>query len=376
MLVYISAGFYQERKMARDFHGIFAKIPGADFPVRMPPILLAILKSGDRCPGEGRRVADTARGIAGTPAPVTNIAAVTYNAHSAVPVVNTPDSHWNETCFISCAGSGFFGSGTLSWVGDILRGKGFRGIMGTNRIGDTNLHQTQEAAAEPARVADEAARREFERLYRRDRQEASRDKPEARSGATAVAEKSDDAAHFRDMSVRAGKDGGEHDHPLPDGERDGDGSLASLMHSLFAERLGASSVDAAHTASVPAGSAVPRSAEMVEHLVEQILVSHPDQVGDREVRLMVRNSVLPDTEIRLSRGTDGLLSVTLATGRNDAFQTLVAAQVELKQALDARENREVRLTVVDTRDAGAEEGGSDRRSRGHMDYYDDDGDAR
>jgi type III secretion system needle length determinant len=119
-------------------------------------------------------------------------------------------------------------------------------------------------------------------------------------------------------------------------------------------------------------------AERVERLVEQILISHPDQAGDREVRLMVKNSVLPDTEIHLSRGTDGLLSVTLATGRNDTFQTLVAAQAELKQALDARENREVRLAVVDTRGAGAEEGKSDRRSRGHTAYHDSDdgGDAR
>jgi type III secretion system needle length determinant len=151
------------------------------------------------------------------------------------------------------------------------------------------------------------------------------------------------------------------------------------MHSLFAERLGTppptNAVQEVHVA--PAGSAAPRSTEMVERLVEQILVSPPDQAGEKEVRLTVRNSVLPDTEIRLSRGTDGLLSVTLATGRNDAFQTLVAAQAELKQALDAREDREVRLIVVDTRDAGAEEGGSDRRSRGYTAYSDsDDSDAR
>jgi type III secretion system needle length determinant len=151
------------------------------------------------------------------------------------------------------------------------------------------------------------------------------------------------------------------------------------MRSLFAERLGTppptNAVQEVHAA--PAGSAAPRSTEMVERLVEQILVSPPDQAGEKEVRLMVRNSVLPDTEIRLSRGTDGLLSVTLATGRGDAFQTLVAAQAELKQALDAREDREVRLIVVDTQDAGAEEGRSDRRSRGYTGYSDsDDGDAR
>jgi type III secretion system needle length determinant len=165
--------------------------------------------------------------------------------------------------------------------------------------------------------------------------------------------------------------------PPPEGKEDE--NLASLMRGLFAEHAehlgapGAPSADAAREAH--AASAAPRQAEMVERLVEQILVSHPNQPGDSEVRLMVRNSLLPDTEIRLTRGTDGLLSVTLATGRNDAFQTLVAAQAELKQALDARENREVRLIVVDTRDAGAEEGRSDQRSRGYTAYDGDGGDA-
>ncbi|MDR2450674.1 MAG: hypothetical protein LBE85_02655 [Candidatus Accumulibacter sp.] len=231
--------------------------------------------------------------------------------------------------------------------------------MNTNRIGDASLPQTPGAAAESAGVADESARREFERLYHQDRQEPPGDRPGTPPGAAAEEE---------------------YRHPPPAGSREEaappeveetprDESLASLMRGLFAERLGAPSGEAARDARAasahPADSAAPRLAERIERLVEQVLVSRPGEAGDKEVRLMVRNSVLPDTEIRLSRGTDGLLSVTLATGRDDAFQTLVAARTELKQALDARENREVRLTVVDTRGAGAEEGGSDRRSRGY-----------
>jgi type III secretion system needle length determinant len=166
--------------------------------------------------------------------------------------------------------------------------------------------------------------------------------------------------------------------PLSDPEKKDEApGLSSLMSSLFSERLGVSSIPTTPATSVDVAAPAPRmaTAEMVGQLVDQILVSHPDQLGEQEVRLMVKNSVLPDTEIRLSRGTDGLLNVTLTTGRNDAFQTLVDAQTELKQILDAQEKREVRITVVDARGAEAEDGGRDRRSRSHAAYMSNDDDV-
>ena len=224
--------------------------------------------------------------------------------------------------------------------------------MNTNEISDASLRQTPGPAGEPVEVADERSRHEFERLYH----QTCRDKPNMPPG------------EYREAPKEEAKGGENRDE-----------SLTALMRSLYAERLGTPS---AQTQAAPvvvdsadsADSAAPRAAERIERLVEQILVSLPDSVGDREVRLMVKNSVLPDTEIRLSRGTDGLLSVTLETGRHDTFQTLVAAQAELKRALDTQENREVRLVVVDTRDTGAEEGRSDQRSRCYTTFsgFDDD----
>ena len=255
---------------------------------------------------------------------------------------------WNETCFperYRIFREGWYVSCLVVSFG----GKASRTSMNTNKISDASLRQTPGAALESVGVADETAQREFRRLYHQDPSETdppetSRDKPKWPPG-----EERKEAA------------------PPPDGEENRDESLASLMRGLFTEHLGAPSAEAhaAPASADSADSAALHSAERVERLVEQILVSSPDQAGDREVRLMVRNSVLPDTEIRLSRGTDGLLSVTLATGRHDAFQTLVAAQAELKQALDARETQGVRLVVADTRDADAEEGRSDKRSRGY-----------
>jgi type III secretion system needle length determinant len=224
--------------------------------------------------------------------------------------------------------------------------------MNTSRMIDANMPRepSRETTAESrgASVPDEAVRREFDRLHSR---ESPRNMPAGTRGGEVA-----------DFSGPAARDSGDI----------GNESLSSLMSRLFSERLGAASAPVAQSAPADVVN-TPRMAETVDRLVEQILVSHPDQLGDKEVRLRVRNSVLPDTEIRLSRGADGLLSVTLATGRSDALQTLVAARADLKQALDTRENREIRLTVVDTRDAGAEDGNSDRRSRGHAAYAPDDG---
>ncbi|MDR3157681.1 MAG: hypothetical protein LBU11_01450 [Zoogloeaceae bacterium] len=209
-------------------------------------------------------------------------------------------------------------------------------------IKDTGFVARREPAAAKAEPggAEEAARREFDRLYRE--------------------EKRDEGSGERSEK--------------PQGQREE--SLSSLMSSLFGERLGVTPGSVQATpANAVAAPAAPRTMEMVERLVAQILVSPPDSAGEREVRLMVKDSLLPDTEIRLARGADGLLSITLSTGRSDAFQTLVAAQADLKRALDARENQEVRLVVVDTQKAGAEDADSERRSRGYSAYAPDDGEA-
>jgi type III secretion system needle length determinant len=97
--------------------------------------------------------------------------------------------------------------------------------------------------------------------------------------------------------------------------------------------------------------------ELVSGLVERILTSPLERGGPQEVRLLVNDGLLPDTEILLSRGLDGLLSVNLVAGRADSFQTLVAAQDSLRTALSGLENNEVRLTVTGA-GAGAGEAAS------------------
>ena len=86
--------------------------------------------------------------------------------------------------------------------------------------------------------------------------------------------------------------------------------------------------------------------------------------GGHEIRLTLGKDVLPGTEIRLQRGSDGVLSVHLATDNAASFQTLVGAQESLKARLESFE-KDVRVEVVSERgEAEAEIGDGRRQSRG------------
>jgi type III secretion system needle length determinant len=242
----------------------------------------------------------------------------------------------------------------------------------TSRTSDVDTAWSQPPAA--GGIGTEEAQREFEQCYRRG---ASGDAPEAvrqvDTGASGSSKENEGTQRASDRPAQWERREafGHAQEAEQGGTKDkSETSLSTLIGNLFSERLGTAVTTATPAPANPTPSSPVETT--VAHLVERILVSHPDHVGEQEVRLSVRDSVLPDTEIRLSRGADGLLSVTLATGRSDAFQTLVAAQAELKLALDAREQQEIRLLVINTRKTGTDDTDSERRSRGHMAYAPDD----
>ena len=128
--------------------------------------------------------------------------------------------------------------------------------------------------------------------------------------------------------------------------------MTNPLESLFAGRMGQPASDG------------PDLGALAEKLVERILVSDPVE-GRSEIRLMLGKDVLPGTEIRLLRGSDGLLSVRLETDDAASFQTLVGAREALKTQLERFEKNGVRVEVVSERDgADAEDGDARRRSRG------------
>ena len=132
--------------------------------------------------------------------------------------------------------------------------------------------------------------------------------------------------------------------------------MTGPLDTLFAGRT----AQTAETAA-PSGDA-PDLGALAEKLVERILVSGPD--GGHEIRLTLGKDVLPGTEIRLQRGSDGVLSVHLATDNAASFQTLVGAQESLKARLESFE-KDVRVEVVSERGGPEAENGDGRRqSRG------------
>lgn len=239
------------------------------------------------------------------------------------------------------------------------------------------LSRQAETPPLPASPPTAEGQHEFTRLLNREEGDAPRS---AQAALTPEDAARSESAALRDreglpgLHNKAGTDLKEGNARTRHEEGRHEGDLSSLMSSLFSERMGHTTVarepPAVEVAAPPAaGSAVQ---DTVEQLVRQILVSHPDQAGDREVRLVLQDSVLPHTEVRLSRGADGLLSVSLLTDRDDAFQTLVSAQTALREQLATHEQREVRVVVTQTQGGQGSDDASGRRSATYTAYQDGD----
>lgn len=110
---------------------------------------------------------------------------------------------------------------------------------------------------------------------------------------------------------------------------------------------------------------IPKPNELTENLVERILVSDPKS-ADQEVRIKLNESVLPDTEIRITRHNDGSLHIQLNSENANSFQTLAAQQFELKTRLERIENTPI---IVEVNSQNREESDRNRRSRGLFDPY-------
>lgn len=145
-------------------------------------------------------------------------------------------------------------------------------------------------------------------------------------------------------------------------EEDESGELS--FASLFAGRFdGGAVAESAKTDTAQAAqtaSSAQRAEALAEHLAERILVSEPSAAG-QEVRIQPAGNILPDTEICLVRGTDGLLSAVIHTDNPASFQTLAAAQHDLRARLEASEGQPVH---VELRSSADDDNDPRRRSRG------------
>jgi type III secretion system needle length determinant len=107
-----------------------------------------------------------------------------------------------------------------------------------------------------------------------------------------------------------------------------------------------------------------------ERLAQRILVSDRSQVGDSEVRIQLRESVLQGGEIRL-RQEHGQLVVSIQIPSTDLARQLSGQTDALQQTLANRLETSVRVEVqvVGARDAGNDANPGDGRSRNRRDPW-------
>lgn len=135
-------------------------------------------------------------------------------------------------------------------------------------------------------------------------------------------------------------------------------SMSMPMDSLFSQMTQSTTATSAPTSEIN---------QLTTTLAERILVSDP-KGGEQEVRIMLNDSTLRGTEIRITRTPEGMLNLTLATDNASSFQTLVGAQDSLKQKLEQMEKSDVRVTVMD--ESQQNDNNENRRSAGFVDYTD------
>lgn len=147
--------------------------------------------------------------------------------------------------------------------------------------------------------------------------------------------------------------GQEREQGGKDGPQPGDAILAGLFGQQVRQTEAPAGVGATAPASLDPG--------LTDKLVDRILVSAPDATGQTEVRLSLREDVLPGTEIRIQRAQDGSLHIQFVTDHPRAERALGAAQLtDLQQAIGQGLQVEVRVSTIRTDGSMSSDTGSSR----------------
>ncbi len=149
---------------------------------------------------------------------------------------------------------------------------------------------------------------------------------------------------------------------------DGDALLASLGGIQPQARTG-------ETQAAPAVQGLDSA--LTDKLVDRILVSSPES-GQGEVRIALKDDLLPGTEVRIQRGADGSLSVRFVTDNPVSERLLGKEQLSsLQNALGQTMQTEVRVQTVRTDGSMSSEADSGgQQNRGGQQGQQDQGDSR
>ncbi len=135
-------------------------------------------------------------------------------------------------------------------------------------------------------------------------------------------------------------------------------SAESMMNSLFSPQNQGNMPTSKEVAPTQASTGL--SSESVQDIADRILTATKAD-GSQEVRISLSDKALAGTEVSITRSNDGQISVQFSTNNVNSFQTLVAAQDALKEAL-SQSNDDVKVEIH------KEDNNSDRESQGKFAY--------
>ncbi|MBK5941094.1 hypothetical protein [Halochromatium roseum] len=152
-----------------------------------------------------------------------------------------------------------------------------------------------------------------------------------------------------------------------------------ILQGLGQQRATVENPSAPETSTTQTSDQVEQIERLGERLAQRILVTDRGEVGDSEVRIQLRESVLQGGEIRL-RQEHGQLLVSIQLPSTDLARQLSGQVDSLQQALANRLETPVRVEVqvIDAlnagHDAGHDSNPGDGRSRNRRDPWDADED--
>jgi type III secretion system needle length determinant len=167
---------------------------------------------------------------------------------------------------------------------------------------------------------------------------------------------------FADLLKKPGPASAKSDPPpgiLRDGGQSDSlaGSILQSMQSQGAEAsMEARPVDGSFSIS-----------DVTRAIADKLLVSESSLSGKEEIRIVLKETVLPATEVRISK-EGGRLGVELITASEDAFRMLSSEKINLEQRLMDRLNDSVSVQV---RFNETDQGDNQGRSRQQRNLYDE-----
>lgn len=112
----------------------------------------------------------------------------------------------------------------------------------------------------------------------------------------------------------------------------------------------------------PDPSMASKLSDLASQVADRLLVTDPSSSTDMEVRILVKQDIMPDTEIRLTR-EGGELKIQIVTKSQEISNLLGPQQAALQALLQERLPREIVKVEVEQAEADTPEDESDRGSR-------------